>query len=908
MTLRLQGLLTACRLDSGSPISFVSKQFAQKTGGVLHPTHGTDARFISIDGTPFCATHFVRLNVHPPDWSYPVAIRFFVISSAIDVLIGEDAMSELGCILNYANNSVQFLQRVATVSETQPTKNSEFLKCFDLGELSNCKELKSLLIEFRDIFSCDSHDLGRTSLIEHEIKTGTHQPIFVPQFRRSRAENDLIDKHVEEMLHDNVVEDSQSAWNSPIFLVKKKDTDTKRFVVDFRKLNSITEKDRFPMLHVDDALDSLSESRLFSTIDLSSGFWQVPLSENAKPKTAFQTRKGHFQFTVMPFGLCNAPSTFQRLMNRVTEGLEMPTYLDDVIVGTTDNFLHHVSRLRELFCRLRSAGLKLKVSKCHFGKKSIRYLGFILADGKIYPDPEKVSAITQYPVPKTPSNLQTFLGMCTFYARFIKDYAKIATPLFRLQNKTPKSFCREWSPACLESFKKLRAAISADSCLALPDFTKKFCVDVDASQHAVGAVLYQIGSRHPVAFASRKLSPSQQRYSTIDREFLALHWAVTSKFRPYLYGQEFLVRTDHKPLLGLHKGKPNNARQAKFQQELSEYVFELTHIDGTQNTVADALSRSVSLLNPEAPEFIPSVAAVSLSCDTPESAEAVVLRFHSDGHFGASRTRNAILNAGYRIPYLRQLIRDCINNCHTCAAKSYGSAAIPPGHLPDASTCAAREFVALDIVGPLPNVRGHRFILTMIDHATRFLAAVPLTNVTAQTIALTFLDQWVYRYGPPRILHSDRGPQFTAAVLKNVLREIGTTKSFTTAYHPAGNGTLERVHRTLKDRLRCAAGNWLQELNRSVFLINATSTSGKSPHEMFFGSPTKLPSDWPQQCRPTHTELRVPRFVHPRIPLPPTALSPRHGPRVEVAERLSPQLVRGVDNKIYNLRSCRTVW
>lgn len=903
--LQLQGLSIACKLDSGSPLSFVSRSFAQRVSAVQRPVN---ARFVSVDDKPFKASHVCTLKVLPPDWSTAVDLDFYVIDSSIRVLIGEDGLSKLGCVLDYTSNTVQFIQRVCSVDHDAcaTISNSAFLKLFDLGDLANCSQLKSLLVEYRDIFSLNRFDIGRTDIINHEINTGSQQPIYVPQYRRSRVENALIENHVTDMLNHDIIEKSCSAWSSPIFLVSKKDTDEKRFVVDFRKLNDATQKERYPMLHVDDALDSLAGSTLFSSVDLSAGFWQVPLSIDSKPKTAFQTTSGQYQFKVMAFGLCNAPSTFQRLMTHITRGLNMPTYLDDIIVPTNWNVEQHVSQLRQLFERIREAHLKLNISKCHFGKRSIKYLGFVVGQGKILPDPEKVSAIAEYPIPKTPAAIQTFLGMCNFYSRFIRNFAEIAVPLYRLQNKSPKQVCREWSQECTDAFMRLRSAIAANSFLMQPDFSKRFSVDVDASEKAIGAVLYQSSPKNPIAFASRKLKSAERNYSTIDREFLALHWAIL-KFRPYLYGQEFTVRTDHKPLIGLLKGAPRNSRQARIQNDLSEFTFDLRHIAGDRNVVADALSRPESILNPEATPFVP-VHAISVSNNDDEACNDIVKRFHNSGHFGCARTRNSIINAGYRIPYLRKRIRDCINACETCAAKSYGASYIPKGTLPNETSCKPREFVAIDLVGPLPPIQGNKFVLTMVDHATRFLVAAPLQTVSAQHVTSCFLDNWVYRYGPPKTLHSDRGPQFTSSVMNNVLRTIGIAKSFATRYHPQGNGTLERVHRTLKDRLRCAAGNWLAELNKSVYLINSTSSDGPSAHELFLGTPPQQLCDWPPREFSDNCDLRIPKFIHPRVPLPPNSLSARYGDRLRVTKRLSPQLVRAENNRVYNLRNCRIVW
>ena len=254
------------------------------------------------------------------------------------------------------------------------------------------------------------------------------------------------------------------------------------------------------------------------------------------------------------------------------------------------------------------------------------------------------------------------------------------------------------------------------------------------------------------------------------------------------------------------------------------------------------------------------------------------------------------------------MIRSVINECDTCANKSYGGHNIPSGALPKHDV-KPREFVAIDIVGPLPCVRNYRYILTMLDHNSRYLEAVPLQRIDATAVANAFLKHLVYRHGPPRILHSDRGTQFESSVMKQVLQEIGTQKSRTTPYRPQGNSCLERTHRTLKDRLRCAGGNWLDKLQEMVFAINATgSENDPTPYEAFYGATTSLPVDWPSQSSTNSTTvLRCPRFIYPRVNIPANTLSPRFGARIPVQKRVSAQLVQA-DGKVFHLKNCRVIW
>jgi transposase InsO family protein len=897
----VQGTLLPCRLDTGSPNSFISRQCLAKLSPRPHERPASQ-RFIAVDGTPFRVKTFVSVLLTPNGWDTAVEVNLFVLDSEITVLLGEDVLQSIGCAIDYSAMTVQFIQPRRCCSVSGPElSDGQFLSQFELGVFARSERVKKLLLQYRDIFSVDSHDIGCTSLAEHNIDTGDNPAIFIPPYRRSRAERSDIEHHVQSMLENDVIEEADSPWGAPVFLTDKKDS-AKRFVVDFRKLNEITRKDKFPMPHIDDALDQIAGCTLFSVLDCTAGYWQVPLTETAKPKTAFQTTSGQYQFKVMPFGLANAPSTFQRMMKRMLTGLDMPVYLDDIINATRSE-TEHIDRLEELFRRLRAAGLKLKPSKCSFGQRRIEYLGFVISDGTIQPNPTKVKAIREYPTPLTPSQLQRFLGMCLFYSRFVRHFAKLASPLYAVQNKTPKAFTREWDTVHQDAFEALRTALSTDSWLAQPDFATTFFIDVDASQEAVGAVLYQHPYR-PIAFASHKLSATERNYSTIDREFFAVQWAV-HHFRPYVYGTEFIVRTDHKPLLGLHKGQPNSGRQAKYQHSLAQYNFRLEYVPGKENVVADTLSRSFQL-NPAAPVFVSAVAAEPPQ--TPPTDADLVQLFHSAGHFGEQRTRASLRSAGHRFPFMRKLVRRCIQDCQLCANKSYGGAGIPRDHLPSSQTHKAMEFVAIDLVGPLPRSNNYRYILTMIDHATHWLEAVPLAAIDAQTVADAFLRHWVYRHGPPRVLHSDRGTQFESAVLRELLATVGTVRSHTTTYHPEGNSVVERVHRTLKDRLRTSTKTWACALPEAVFHINRTpSSSSPSPFYCLYGTTPAIPGDWPTPPPRQPCLLPVPRYIHPRITLPANTLSPRFGPRVAVSERISPTLVRA-QGRLYNLHNCRIIW
>ena len=356
-------------------------------------------------------------------------------------------------------------------------------------------------------------------------------------------------------------------------------------------MNDLTIKDAHPLPRIDDTLDTLSGSRWFSTLDLTSGYWQVEMEAVDKEKTAFSTYRGLFQFNVMPFGLANAPSTFQRLMELTLSDLHWKTclvYLDDIIIFSK-TVEEHLSRLQEVFQRLRDAGLKLKPSKCKLLQTSVKYLGHVVSNQGVETDPEKTQAVTMWPTPCNIKELRQFLGFASYYRRFVKNFALVAAPLYTLTEKNKEW---EWTRQCGAAFQELKNKLTSSPVLAFPDFNQSFILDCDASGEGLGAVLSQVnnGLERPVAYASRRLTKSERRYCATRREMLALVWAA-QHFQSYLLGRSFLARTDHYALKWLHSFKDPEGQVARWLELLSRFDFTVSHRAGQKHVNADALSR-----------------------------------------------------------------------------------------------------------------------------------------------------------------------------------------------------------------------------------------------------------------------------------------------------------------------------
>ena len=402
---------------------------------------------------------------------------------------------------------------------------------------------------------------------------------------------------IDEMLEQEVIVPSSSPWASPIVLVAKKDGST-RFCVDYRKLNAITKLDVFPLPRIDDSLDLLSGAKYFSSLDLASGYWQVGMAPTAQEKTAFTTHTGLYEFQVMPFGLCNAPATFQRLMENVLTGMARDkclVYLDDILViGQSPD--EHLSNLREVFTRLQSDGLRLKPSKCRLLKEEVEYLGHVVSQHGVKAYPKKVIAVTKFPPPKDLRALQAFLGLMSYYRRFIPCFSSVPQPLFTL---TRKDIPFKWSVKCDTAFSHPKKLLTKSPILASPPFGEEFLLEVDASGVGLGAVLSQKqpdGICRPIAFTSRTLQQHERNYGISELEGLGVVWAV-KHFRHYLYGHHCTVFTDHEALKSLLNKVHPSGKLARWGMALQELNLKIEYQPGKANARADALSRyPVSLL------------------------------------------------------------------------------------------------------------------------------------------------------------------------------------------------------------------------------------------------------------------------------------------------------------------------
>lgn len=470
--------------------------------------------------------------------------------------------------------------------------------------------LHSLLGKWKDVFSKGSSDIGYTKLLEHEIKLTDDKPFKEPYRRIPPALFDEVREHVREMLEAGCIRESNSPFSSNVVLVRKKDGSL-RFCIDFRKLNKRTVKDAYALPRIDETIDCLSGSKFFSRLDLRSAYWNCGIKESDKFMTAFNLGPlGFYEWNRLPFGLTNSGATFQRLMERCMGEAHLRqclVFLDDIVVFSS-TIEQHFERLESVFKRLKENGLKLRGDKCEFFKSEIKYLGVVVSADGIKTDPDKISAVKNWPLICGVKDLRKFLGFTSYYRKFIKDYAKIAKPLNDLlighhtnkKGAKPKKKTKptpwQWGTNEQSAMDAIISKLINPPVLAFADFSLPFIVNIDASGTGLGAVLYQRqeGKERVIAYASRSLRGPERLYPAHKREFLALKWAVTDKFHDYLSGSKFEVRTDNNPLTYVLDKAKLDATGHRWVAALSNYDFNLSYRTGKSNIDADILSRNYS--------------------------------------------------------------------------------------------------------------------------------------------------------------------------------------------------------------------------------------------------------------------------------------------------------------------------
>jgi transposase InsO family protein len=752
------------------------------------------------------------------------------------------------------------------------------------------QEFAGLLHEYSDLFPSGIRDLKGIREFEYSIELeegANRRPVSCRLRRYAPHETEAIRAELDMMLAASIVRPSKSPWTSPVVLVPKKDGRV-RFCVNYRKLNDLTTSDKFPLPRIEDCLDSLQGKKYFSTLDCMSGYWQVRMEEKSSKLTAFITPFGVYEFIVMPFGLKNAPAAFSRIMSRLlAESLYdfVTIYLDDIAVYSL-TFKEHMGHLRHVFERCREYGVCLKLEKCMFLTTNFRYLGYLVSEKGILPDPEKVAVLESSPAPTNLKSLRSFLGLASYFRRFIPSFTDATAPLVVLLKKGQKYI---WDEACQEAFDLVRRLLAEAPVLKLPDYQHQFVLSTDASNVAIGALLEQYDESavlRPICFASRSLSPAERNYTVHEREALALVTFVR-KFRCYLFGTRFVAYTDNSAILSLLRQKEPPGRISRWSMQLLEYDYELRHRAGKNNPVADFLSRPNCLAISAETERSHQITfkdirkyllgqdmegmttdsrfrratrryevkmgqlyrktkdASVLVVETAEELIRILEVLHDQlGHQGIPTVWSWVQPRFWR-PYLYREVQAFISSCTGCQQYQLRKPSYP---FDGQSAISGIGWWSVDILGPLPAMQEYRSILVGVEHLSGFVVADPLRSETAKEVVVR-MQCFVSRFGIPTRLSTDNGPCFTAQLFKSFCRDLNIEHEEVVAYQPEWQGMVERAIGLIRYSLMRSTGpimkDWPIHLPRTVFGLNAriSSRTGHSPYYLMFGIQPKLPID-----------------------------------------------------------------
>ena len=815
--------------------------------------------------------------VHSPDLpglgGGPALIKIDAIGQSIieinngtDQEISLDRNTFIGFIENIEDFEIDRFQveKLCVISEHKTVLSKEKRQyLLDTAKIDAPGEEKQkyldLVLEHHNVFSFGKHDLGRADILQHEIRLKNKDPIYVKQFRIPEAHTEHLIQQAKEWLKLGVIQPSRSAYNSPLFLVAKKDGGL-RVVQDFRALNTNSYIDKYSMKDIQECISEIGRagSHIFSTIDLTSGFWQMLLEPKSRAATSFTIPSfGQFEWVTSPMGLLGCPASFQRLVELVVRGLEnVIVYIDDLLVHSKSH-VEHRKQLASVFERLAKHGLKINLQKCTFGAKDVLYLGFRLTENGIKPGTDKLKTISQAKPPTNIHEVRQFLGLCNFFRNLVRNFAQVTAPLCALTRKDCLWKNGPLPDEALKSFQELQTILCSNPVVDFPRKGRHYCLITDAAlgddknPGGLGAILTQLDENNEhrvIAYASRKLAKHEKNYTPFLLEMNACVWAM-EHYDNYLRGQPFTLFTDHKPLEKL--GKVHTRTLNRLQEAMNIYNFDICYKKGSEMP-ADYLSRhAIDAISWDSNELlqaqnhdpliskiknyilhrqIPSdnlaqttVRHYALDCFVeneivwrrlkrggeahkvviflPQALVNDVLTDAHDhkfsGHEGTFKTKERLLNC-YYWPGMDKDIQQYIAGCHKCQIRKRNYHT-PPSLLDNLPFCSEpNQRIHVDLFGPLKtSENGKKYILTITDAFTKYAELVAIPDKEALTVTSAIFSRWICRFGLPLEILSDCGKEFLNKMTEELYRLLEIKRSHTSGYHPQCNAQAEVGNKTI---------------------------------------------------------------------------------------------------------------
>lgn len=837
-----------------------------------------------------------------------------------------DILGSIECIQGSHIEQVQVSEIQAALSQSRtqlPPQLSEqrkqqMLKDINLNvPASERQQYLQLLFQNHDIFSRTKFDLGKANHYEHSITLKHKDPLYIKQFKIPDVHRKMLEEQVKEWLKLGIIQRSNSKYNSPVFIVPKKEPGQFRFVQDFRQLNQHSLDDKYCMKDVNECIGEIGRagSTIFSTLDLTSGFWQMPLEKNSRQYTAFTIPgMGQFEWLVSAMGLKSCPGGFQRLVELAMLGLKsVIVYIDDLILHSTDHKSHREG-LQLMFDRLRKTGLKVNLKKCTFGSSNVSYLGFRLTPEGILPGLDKLQAVRDAKPPTNVHQVRQFLGLCNFFRAHVRNFSAIANPLNQLTRKESVWRGGVLNDKALKAFNELKTALCSEPVIAYPRKDRPYSLIVDAAtgnaeqEGGMGAILCQLDNNNNyrvIAYASRALAKHERNYTPFLLEMMAAVWAM-GHFDSYLRGRKFTLFSDHRPLENLatvHKKTLN-----RLQEAMLEYDFVIKHKSGDEMP-ADFLSRnvlaSIDVFNEDLPKlqkedkFISAVRnfimwgqlpqnkaqAVHVQKVAPECflendivwrrltrydaqprsvllvpaklTAALVREAHGQiltGHDGVFKTRERLLQS-YYWPNMDADIIQHIRGCRRCQERRIDDRPQPHLLTPLPQCSAINQRVHVDLFGPLKTSEsGKKYILVMTDAFSKYVEIVAAPNKEAETISLAIFNRWICRFGCPLEIVSDGGKEFVNKISQELYKLLGIKHSSTTAYNPKCNAQVERCNQTVAKYLASFVNS--TTLDWELYLAPLAFSYNTSLHRTTKATPYALTYG---------EEARIPSFPTPDV-------------------------------------------